>query len=703
MSKLKKSKSSTGGIRSTKTHTLSPSSSLPLRNLYLFLFLFACALYINTLHHQFAFDDSVVITGNKYTKEGFAGIKTLATKDLFFGIYGNSLDLEGGRWRPLTLILFAIEYQLFGDNPTPFHAINILLYGLTAIVLFMTLLQLLSTTSISGKSVQNIIGRDRGIGILALTTTILFIAHPIHTEVVANIKSRDEIVSFLFLCMTLLFLFKQVGSTLSSIKITGIACICYFLALLSKENGITFLAVIPLSLICFAEKNLKQSLTISIPYIITAVIYVAIRTSMVGFIGDRVSNDLTDNPFMTFNFSTVPVPLPFMEKFATVCWILLKYLFLLIFPHPLSSDYSFNQIPAIGITNPKALISILIYSGLFIWALLTIFKQNQSQTTQTNNVSPDNQRRLSFPPLALKNILAFSILYYLATISVVSNLFFLIGTNMGERFIYTTSLGFCLALAAIILKLTNTEKLELKKETLQNPRLLAGVLILVIPYSIKTINRNPAWKDNKALFTTDVKSSTGSANLHYYYANTIFTEHMNDLQTPERDSIFLEAKKEFRKALAINPYFHYCYYNLGLIYEKFNQPDSAIFYHEKVIALKPENTMVKYMAKGAMGLVYGKLKGDVDRAIPLLKEALANSPNDPGYHENLGICYAMKQNYGAAIIEFESAIRSKPIIKKEDAHLYMNYAISLQGKGEQQKADEYFNRAFQLDPSLKKQ
>src|SRR4051812_1703207 len=75
-----------------------------LRWAYIFLFVVAVILYANTLNHKFAFDDSVVITGNKYTLQGFAGIKTLATKDLFYGIYGNSLDLEGGRWRPLTLV-----------------------------------------------------------------------------------------------------------------------------------------------------------------------------------------------------------------------------------------------------------------------------------------------------------------------------------------------------------------------------------------------------------------------------------------------------------------------------------------------------------------------------------------------------------------------------------------------------------------------
>ncbi|MFI5164362.1 MAG: tetratricopeptide repeat protein [Bacteroidia bacterium] len=233
-------------------------------------------------------------------------------------------------------------------------------------------------------------------------------------------------------------------------------------------------------------------------------------------------------------------------------------------------------------------------------------------------------------------------------------------------------------------------------------------MLILIPYSYKTITRNPAWKDNNTLFSTDVKTSTGSANAHYYFANTMFTDHLNDEQSPKRDSLFMEAKKEFHKAMAINPYFHYCYYNIGMIWEKLGQPDSAIVYQTKVIHLKPDNAMAQYMAKGSLGLVYGKLKGDFEHAIPLLKEALSNKPDDTGYLENLGICYAMKGDYDNSIKNFERVIQLKTepatgsVITKEDARIFMNLALSWQNKGDKQKADEYFQKAFQLDPSLKK-
>lgn len=671
-------------VPSPKSKASSPRTDI--KWAYVFLFIVAVGLYANTLNHQFAFDDSVVITGNKYTTQGIDGIKTLATTDLFYGIYGTSLDLEGGRWRPLTLVMFAIEYEFFGENAFPYHFINVLLYGITAIVLFMTLMMVLTPLSM---------GRGAGGEVLAFITTLLFIAHPIHTEVVANIKSRDEIVSFLFLCLMLFNVFKYVRTENKKFILYGI--LCYFTALLSKENGITFIAIIPLALFCFAGKNIKQSILLTVPFFITAGIYLAIRTSLVGMIGDRESNDITDNPFLALNFPDLPTPIPYLDKLATVSWIFLKYLLLLILPHPLTSDYGFNQIPVISFSDPKAIASVLVYGGLMFYAVKTLLKELKSRKDDVSD-SRSAKASLEDPEATL---FSFSILFFIITITIVSNLFFLIGTTMGERFAYISSLGFCLALAVFFIRIFKWDASALRDPSTAVKKLYP-LLLLLVPYSYKTVTRNPAWEDNKALFTTDVKTSTGSANAHYYYANTMFTEHLNDDPSPSRDSLFKEAKKEFRTAMSINPYFHYCYYNIGLIWEKLGEPDSAILYQQRTISLKPENTMAQYMAKGALGLVYGKLKGDFEKAIPLLKEAIAHKPDDTGYHENLGICYAMKGDFDNSIKEFETSLKLKPKFEKIDARIFMNLALSWQNKGNKQKTDEYFQKAFALDPSLKK-
>src|ERR1043166_116053 len=113
------------------------SSSLPPlggKGGLLLLFLFGFLLYVNTISFQYVLDDKLAITENQFTKKGFAGIKDHLTHEMFTGFFGKQKNLvEGGRYRPLAMITFAIEWQLFGDNPYISHFINAVLYGLTAV------------------------------------------------------------------------------------------------------------------------------------------------------------------------------------------------------------------------------------------------------------------------------------------------------------------------------------------------------------------------------------------------------------------------------------------------------------------------------------------------------------------------------------------------------------------------------------------
>jgi len=83
------------------------------KKIYLILFIFTFLLYGNTLTHDFALDDAIVITDNDFTKKGIRGIPDILTNDTFTGFFGVKKNLvSGGRYRPLSLVLFAIEYQL---------------------------------------------------------------------------------------------------------------------------------------------------------------------------------------------------------------------------------------------------------------------------------------------------------------------------------------------------------------------------------------------------------------------------------------------------------------------------------------------------------------------------------------------------------------------------------------------------------------
>ena len=83
----------------------------------------------------------LMITENTFTLKGFNGIGDILTHDQFAGITGGNDNgiYKGGRYRPLSQVTFAVEYQLFGLKPFVGHLINILLYGFLAVLIFLLL------------------------------------------------------------------------------------------------------------------------------------------------------------------------------------------------------------------------------------------------------------------------------------------------------------------------------------------------------------------------------------------------------------------------------------------------------------------------------------------------------------------------------------------------------------------------------------
>ena len=220
--------------------------------IYVYLcIVFACFIfYGNTLKLNYAFDDMIVITGNQFTKAGFSGIPDIFTTDLFTGFRGKDKNMvAGGRYRPLSIVTFAVEYQFFGANPMVSHLINIILLFLTGILLYRVFLQLLVLKGIPPDPRKWYIS-------VPFLATLFFIGHPVHTEAVANIKGRDEILSLLLVLVALKLILDYLAKNkLQNIVLAGTS---FFLALLSKENAITFLVIIPMTIWFFTKFSFKD-------------------------------------------------------------------------------------------------------------------------------------------------------------------------------------------------------------------------------------------------------------------------------------------------------------------------------------------------------------------------------------------------------------------------------------------------------------
>ena len=222
------------------------------KKIYSWLILALCILlYANTIQNGYVLDDKAAITQNTLVKKGISSIPELFKTSYWYGLTGYNDDAA---YRPVSLIMFAAEWQLFPDNPHISHLVNILIYGLICVLLFELLIGLFPSWPM----------------ILKLIAVLLFAAHPVHTEVVANIKSRDELMALLFSIYAFLLAlkFSKEGRLVNLILIP----VALILAMFSKESAFTMVALLPLTLYAMVPGTSVRKGLIILTTVITCIL-----------------------------------------------------------------------------------------------------------------------------------------------------------------------------------------------------------------------------------------------------------------------------------------------------------------------------------------------------------------------------------------------------------------------------------------------
>jgi tetratricopeptide (TPR) repeat protein len=614
-------------------------------------FLLGVTIYVNTLGHDYTQDDAIVIYENMFTQKGVSGISGLLTEDTFFGFFkerGKEKLVSGGRYRPFTPIMFAVEYQLFGKNPFIGHLINCILYGLLGLLIFQVLSMIFAFRNDY---------KEKFVWII-LSMVCLYVSHPIHTEAVANIKGRDEIMSMMGSVATLYFILKN---EIKKQRINIImSFVSFFIALMSKENAITYLAIIPLVLIMFYNKSFTKSLFIISPLLAAALIFIIIRTAVLGFDLGSTSMELMNNPFIKLQGDRY-IPYTFGEKTATIFYIQLKYLGLIFFPHPLTHDYYPMQIPMMSFSDTKVLFSLLFYA-LMAFGVYYFYKKDK--------------------------VISFTLLYYFITLSIVSNVFVNIGTNMNERFMFMPSLAFCMLIPYLVYKYSGSKNLTL------------GIMTLVIlAFSYKTIDRNKVWKNDFTLFTTDVKTSMKSAKVLNAAGGALVTE--SEKNKEKRKEYCNQAVNYLTQAIKIHPNYKNAYLLLGNAQYYLDNLDNAIMNYEQCLKLDPNfkdaknNLAVVYRDRGRS---YGEKHNDLINAEKYLLKAYEINPDDAETNRLLGIAKGMAGKHIESIKYFEKVTKLSP----NEAGGYMNLSTAYAYLKDEVNSQKYREIALSLDPSLGK-
>ncbi len=611
-----------------------------LMQLYLILAGICFALYANTLFNGYVLDDVMVLKDNTMVQKGFGGITELLATPHMRGY----LIIPNDLYRPLSLVMFAIEYQFFGATPFVGHLFNIITFAGCVIMLFQFLDKFFNGNKTA----------------LAFVAALIFAVHPIHTEVVANIKSRDELMCFFFGFLSLNIFYNYIRDGKMMQLVLGV--FIFFLALISKETVIAFAGIIPLLFFFYKTDNRSRSAQITGGVILAIAIFMGIRSYVLNLYNANqpAPVEFIDNALAGSARYTVS----FVQKFTTEWVIMGKYLRLMFIPYPLLCNYSFNAIPFADMADYRFWLSFLANIYLVYVAVTRFLKDS-------------------------KDPWAFAIIFYFATLFLFSNFPFLMGAALAERFAFFCSMGVCLAGALAI------EKFVVKGELsdiamVKSSKVLMVLAPLCLIFGGMTFARNSDWKDNYTLYKVDVEKSPDDCRLHHYVATSI-TEEMypKEKDTLAKKQMDNESINELKKSLVIYPDYAEAYIELGRIYDRSHRWDSAEYYDKVAVTINPGN----FTANNNMGNVYLST-GKYPQAIVFFKKAIELNPNFKYAYYNLGLSYKQLNMSDSSIYFFKMMLTFEPG--------YVN-AIQEIGMGFFQKAaydsaEKYFRIVMQAMP-----
>ncbi len=590
---------------------------------------------IRTIGYEYTYDDAAFTSsGNLIDIRG--GMKSIP--EIMTHAKNYCFDKSNiGSYRPLLPASFAVERQFFGFNPQVSHTVNLILFALMIIMLFKVLRRMFPDVSVY----------------IPFFILLLYELHPIHIEVIASVKSRDELMAVIFTCLSMLQSFKYIDDDDSrKNKHLILSGVYFLLAMLSKESPIGFVAVVPLTLYFFTTATPKQSIISGIPYFATVCVFVGLRFAFLDKAAANASVAITENFFVGAT--------TFATKLGTVLLIQLKYFAFLIYPYPLSFDYSYNQVPIVGLTDYHAIISFVIIAALFVYAIINFKK---------------------------KDIFAYCILFYFLSIAITSNLLMEIGAGMGERFLFIPSLGFCIAVVFLLAKLL---KVNLKDADMKTaPKFGYIFVVIAVLYAGTVWAGNEDWKSNFTLFTKGAEVCPNSWRtqncLGVEYKKLALAEQNPALHVNYADSAIVH----YKKSIAIYPLKADPQGDLGAIYFTLKNYDSAIKYLGRSLELNPELSS----AAANLGTVYMTLTRYTE-AINYYQKTVAVDPSNIIAQFNLAVCDYNTQKYDSAIINFKKALQVNPEYNDHKGFEYTAILYRMQGKNDSAAKYDALGRQF---------
>ncbi|HKV75095.1 MAG TPA: hypothetical protein VJN95_11290 [Gemmatimonadales bacterium] len=480
----------------------------------------ALAASVTSLGNGFAYDDNLAILINPR-------VHTLHAPWQAFAESYWPKERGGGLYRPLTILLFGVQWAIGGGAPLLFHLVNVALYAALS-VLVLTLASLILPEA------------------AAWLVAALFAVHPVHVEAVGNVVGQAELTTALAVVAAVI-LYLRWRARAPSERFTGrqlgLLGALYLAGCFCKEHGVVLPALLlaaELTVVADPRPMRERLPTLRTSYLWFAALglaFLALRTTVLGaFVGDQSA--------LTFQ------QLDGRQRVLTMFGLVPEWLRLLYWPAHLKADYSPLETRVVTAVDAGAVAGALVL--LAIIALGIALRQRRP-------------------------VLSFGIGWALVALLPTSNLLLPTGILLAERTMMLPSVGALLVIGALI------PVLVARLSPASTPRrsavvVVSGLMALLIGVAAwRSALRQPVWANDDVLKQQMVLDAPRS-----YWAQWLYGDYLYNTDRLQ------EGERYMLRAVQIEPNNPYILMLLGQRYQDHGFCVPAAEFLARSVAITPE-------------------------------------------------------------------------------------------------------------------
>jgi len=541
----------------------------------LIVIMLAVIVYARTLDVPFYFDDYTYIVDNPiiHTLGGVFDREIISQ-----AVVDNQDVKKSVLSRPLPYLTFAVNYALHRTSLGGYHAVNIAIHAINALLIYLLILLLFRRPASRQNSSPVPVeadGRGRWVAFFAAT---LFVVHPVMVNSVTCIFQRAVLLTTFFYLLTVISYVRwQVtgGGRLARGLWYALALLSCFAAMKCKEIAFTLPLMLVLYDGIFCAGTLRRRCLRLVPFLL---LLAMIPLTLIALDSAEISGDSSQMPstlhatsymvkaplaYLTTRFKTNAnqtsiVSMSPLEYLLTQFRVVASYQRLLLIPVGLNfmHDFPFYR----SLADPAVLLALMFHLLILSCAAYLLHAAQAA----------------SGEAVALCRCAGFGIFWFYLALAVECSIV-PIDDHYHEYRIYLPACGYLLAIVAL---------LRLALQRWKTTRMLSicghGVLVAaLIIFSLLTLMRNEQWRDPLLFWQDALAKSPKKQRIHGYIGNVY--RDRGDMP---------RALQEYRLMLANDFRYGQEHFELGELLQENGRYRAAV--EEYLIALKirPDKTFV---------------------------------------------------------------------------------------------------------------